>query len=175
VYVDASNGSSGPVTGTLRGQITKEGFPTITFSQGVTLNARERREVAFDPLTFPELHVANPALWWPIRMGNPELYDLQLTFTVGGRPSNVKSPSFGIRQFTDYVTPPIYGHTYRGYKVNGQNVLIRGADYVWDMLLRTPSKINEAHMAYVKDMGLNLVRFEGILGNEEIYDLADRY
>jgi hypothetical protein len=29
-------------------------------------------------------------------------------------------------------------------------------------------------MKYVKDMGLNTGRFEGNLGNEEIYDIADR-
>jgi exo-1,4-beta-D-glucosaminidase len=175
VYVDAANGSSAPVTGVLSGQIAKAGFPTITFSQDVTLAANQRLEIAFAPASFPQLHVSSPALWWPLNMGSPELYELQLTFTVDGQQSDVKSTDFGIRQFTDYITPSIYGHTYRGYRVNGQNVLIRGADYVWDMLIRTPSKINEAHMKYVKDMGLNLVRFEGVLGNEEIYDLADRY
>jgi exo-1,4-beta-D-glucosaminidase len=173
VYADAVNGTAGPVTGVLSGQITKAGHPTITFSQGVTLAAHERKEVAFDPATFPQLHVASPALWWPIHLGNPERYSLSLTFTVNGAPSDTGTVRFGIRQFTDYVTPSIYSHTYRGYRVNGQNVLVRGADYVWDMLLRTPSKANRAHMNYVSDMGLNLVRFEGILGNEELYDLAD--
>ena len=173
VYVDAVNGSSSPVTGTLSGQVTKAGFPTITFSQSVTLAAHERREIAFDPAAFAQLHVDHPALWWPLDLGSPELYDLQLAFTVDGQQSDLESTRFGIRQFTDYITPLIYGHTYRGYKVNGQNVLIRGADYVWDMLIRTPPETNRAHMSYVKDMGLNLLRFEGILGNEDLYDLAD--
>ena len=33
---------------------------------------------------------------------------------------------------------------------------------------------NEAHIKYTKDMGLNTIRFEGTLGNEELYDIADR-
>ena len=173
VYVDAANGSSDPVTGTLSGQVTKAGFPSITFSQSVTLAAHERREIAFDPVAFTQLHVDDPALWWPLNLGRPELYDLQLAFTIDGQQSDLESARFGIRQFTDYITPSIYGHTYRGYRVNGQNVLIRGADYVWDMLIRTPPAANLAHMTYVKDMGLNLLRFEGILGNEDLYDLAD--
>ncbi len=175
VYVDAVNGTSSPVTGVLSGQITRAGCPTLSFSQGVTLAANERRELSFDPASYGQLHVANPALWWPIPLGSPELYTVALTFAVGGEASDSRQIDFGIRQFTDYVTPLIHGSTYRGYRVNGQNVLVRGADYVWDMLLRTPAKTNKAHMDYVRDMGLNLVRFEGILGNEDIYDLADRY
>jgi len=174
VYVDAVNGSSSSVTGALSGLITKPGFPSISFTQSVTLNPGERREIAFDPATFTQLHVSNPTLWWPIPLGSPELYNLRLTFSVAGQPSDTSSVDFGIRQFTDYVTPSIYGSTYRGYKVNGQNVLIRGADYVWDMFMRWDSKINQAHVNYVRDMGLNMIRFEGILGNEEIYDAADR-
>jgi exo-1,4-beta-D-glucosaminidase len=174
VYVDAANGSSNSVTGSLSGVITKQGFPSISFTQAVTLNAGERREITFDPSAFAQLHIANPALWWPIPLGSPELYNLQLTFTVAGQTSDTASVDFGIRQFTDYITPTIYGSTYRGYKVNGQNVLIRGADYVWDMFMRWDSKINQAHLNYVRDMGLNIIRFEGILGNEGIYDAADR-
>ena len=173
VYADAVNGTAAPVSGVLQAVISKPGYPTITVSQNVTLAANERREIAFDPATYPALHVVHPALWWPIHMGNPELYDLALTFTAGTDPSANASVRFGIRQCTDYVTPAVYGSTYRGYKVNGQPVLIRGADYVWDMLLRTPLAVTQAHMNYVKDMGLNLVRFEGILGNENLYDCAD--
>ncbi|HUJ08463.1 MAG TPA: glycoside hydrolase [Verrucomicrobiae bacterium] len=174
VYLDACNGSSNTVIGELSGQITKPGYPTITLSTNVSLAAHERREIAFDPTAFSQLHVANPALWWPAPLGSSELYHLQLTFSVSGVPSDTGSLEFGTRQFTDYVSPPIFGNTYRGYKVNGQNVLIRGADYVWDMLMRWDTKTNQTHMQYARDMGLNLIRFEGILGNEEIYDLADQ-
>src|SRR5262249_49316397 len=63
VYVDALNGTSTPLSGVLNGTITKAGFPTISFSQNVSLAANQRREIAFDPATFTQLHVANPALW----------------------------------------------------------------------------------------------------------------
>jgi exo-1,4-beta-D-glucosaminidase len=174
VYVDAANGSVYPVTGALKGEITKTGYPTISFNQTVTLAANERKEVAFDPATFAQLHVSSPALWWPFRYGSPELYNLRIWFEVSGQKSDEKSIPFGIRQFTDYTTSSIYGRTFKGFKINGQNILIRGADYVWDMLMRWDTATNEAHLRYVKDMGLNAVRFEGILGNEELYDIADR-
>src|SRR5438067_9749713 len=58
VYADAVNATNAPATATVTGTITKTGYPTITVSQTVTLNAGERREVTFDPATYPQLHVA---------------------------------------------------------------------------------------------------------------------
>src|SRR5919206_462819 len=49
-----------------------------------TLNANERREIAFTPAAYPALHVTNPVLWWPYQFGSPELYNLSTTASVGG-------------------------------------------------------------------------------------------
>ncbi|MBO0884314.1 MAG: hypothetical protein J2P17_29095, partial [Mycobacterium sp.] len=168
VYADAVNGTNAPVTTTISGTITKAGQPTLSFSKSVTLNAGERREVAFDPI-----HVTNPVLWWPYQYGSPELYQLNLSATVGGATSDNKSTNFGIRQFTDYRTT-VNGTSFTGYRVNGKNILFRGGGYVWDLLQRWDTKTNAAHIQYVKDMGLNTIRLEGTLGNEELYDLADK-
>ncbi len=81
--------------------------------------------------------------------------------------------SFGIRQFTDYRTL-VNGTSFVGYRINGQNILFRGGGYMWDLLQRWDTKTNTAHMQYVKNMGLNAVRFEGTVGDEELYDLADK-
>jgi exo-1,4-beta-D-glucosaminidase len=173
VYVDALNGTNAPVSGVVTGTITKVGYPTINFSQNVTLAANERKEVAFNPATFTQLHISNPALWWPYQYGSPELYDLNISFTVGSQTWDSKVIKFGVRQFTDYRTT-VNGTSYVGYKINGQNILFKGGGYMWDMFQRWDTKTNETHMKYVKDMGLNIVRFEGNVGNEEIYDIADR-
>jgi len=174
VYVNAVNGSADLVTGVLRGKITKKSYPTISFHQSVTLDPNERREIVFDPKTFSQLHVSNPALWWPYGFGSPELYNLEIWFEVDNKKSDMKSIEFGIRQITDYMTSPIYGDSYVGFKINGHDILIRGAAYVWDMLMRWDTATNEAHMRYFKDMNVNTIRFEGILGNEELYNIADR-
>jgi exo-1,4-beta-D-glucosaminidase len=173
VYVDAINATSAPVTTTISGTIAKPGFPSISFSKDVTLNASERREIAFDPVAYPQLHVASPALWWPYQFGSPELYQLAVSAATGGTASDTRSINFGIRQFTDYRTT-VNGTSFVGYKVNGQNILFRGGGYVWDMLQRWDTKTNAAHVQYVKDMGLNTIRLEGTIGNEELYDLADQ-
>jgi exo-1,4-beta-D-glucosaminidase len=174
VYVDAINGTNTWISGTVNGTITKSGYPTISFSQNIMLSPNERREITFDPVIFTQLHVNNPALWWPYQFGNPELYQLDISFMGNGQIWDNKSIRFGVRQFTDYRTT-VKNISFAGYKVNGQNILFRGGGYVWDMLQRWNKKINQTHMQYVKDMGLNAIRFEGTLGNEELYDLADQY
>jgi len=168
VYADAINATNAAVTTTVTATITKPGFPTLTANQTVTLNANERREVAFAPI-----HVTDPALWWPYQFGSPELYDLTVAAAVAGSTSDSRSIRFGVRQFTDYRTT-VNGTSFAGYRVNGQNILFRGAGYVWDMLQRWDTKTNAAHVAYTKNMGLNTMRLEGTLGNEELYDLADQ-
>ncbi len=174
VYVDAVNGTNTTISGIVSGTITKSGYPTISFSQNIVLNPNERREIAFDPATFIQLHVSNPALWWPYQFGTPDLYNLSISFAASGQTWDTKSINFGVRQFTDYRTT-VNGVSFAGYKINGQNILFRGGGYVWDMLQRWDTKTNQAHMQYIKDMGLNAIRFEGTLGNEELYDLADQF
>jgi exo-1,4-beta-D-glucosaminidase len=173
VYVDALNGTNAPISGVVTGTITKAGYPTINFSQNVSLAANERKEVTFDPAAFTQLHVTNPALWWPYQYGTPNLYQLSISFIASGQTWDTKAVNFGVRQFTDYRTT-VNGTSYVGYKINGQNILFKGGGYMWDMFQRWDTKTNETHMKYVKDMGLNIVRFEGNVGNEEMYDIADR-
>ncbi|WP_327085159.1 hypothetical protein OIE66_22665 [Nonomuraea sp. NBC_01738] len=164
VYADAVNATNAPVTTTISGTITKAGQPTLSFGQDVTLAAGERREVAFAPI-----HVANPVLWWPYQFGSPELY--RLTLSAAG--SDTKAIDFGVRQVTDYRTT-VNGVSFAGYRINGKPILFRGGGYMWDLLNRWDTRTNKAHVDYVKAMGLNTIRLEGTLGNEELYDLADR-
>ena len=58
---------------------------------------------------------------------------------------------------------------------NGKPLLVRGAGWASDMLLRPASTSRlEAELRYVKEMGLNTIRLEGKLESDELYDLADR-
>ena len=173
VYVDAVNGTNTTIGGVITGTITKAGYPTISFSQNIILNPGQRKEVTFDPANFTQLHVASPAIWWPYQYGSPELYNLSVSFVAGAQTWDTKAIKFGVRQMTDYRTT-VHGVSFAGYKVNGVNILYRGGGYMWDMFGRWDTKTNTTHMQYVKDMGLNIVRFEGTIGNEEIYDLADQ-
>ena len=49
---------------------------------------------------FAQLTLQNPRLWWPNGYGKPELYQLKLDFSEGGRESDSKQVRFGVREVT---------------------------------------------------------------------------
>src|SRR6202008_50721 len=100
VVTGLRNLSSQTVTGTLRGRIGD-----VTFSKPVTLAANDSALVRFTPDSFPQLHFANPRLWWPVELGRPELYTLALEFVQGARVSDSQRLRFGIREITSESTP----------------------------------------------------------------------
>lgn len=153
------------VRGVLRGRIGE-----IEFQQPVELAAGETRAVAFTPERFPQLVVRNPRLWWPWHYGEPHLYDLTLEYEVAGAVSDRVAARFGIREVTSELTP----EGYRRFQINGRPILIRGAGWAPDMLLRENPERQEAELRYVRDMHLNAVRLEGKLENEGFYEWTDR-
>ena len=178
VYADLANGSSVPVRGNLEGEITRTGKSTIHISQPVELSAGEAREITFDASQFPQLVVHNPDLWWPYTLGKPALYDLQLKFVENGQVSDTNSIRFGIRKITQHRDQdeqfPTAGKGGSFYlQINGKNFLIRGAAYTADLLYRYDPKREATEISYVKDMGLNMLRWESKISSEHILELAD--
>jgi exo-1,4-beta-D-glucosaminidase len=142
----------------------------VRFEKRVLLAPKERLTVRFTPAEFPQLRFASPRLWWPHRMGAPELYKLAMEVEVDGTLSDRQETRFGIQQMTSELTPE--GH--RRFRVNGNPILIRGGGWASDMLLRpAPRSRLEAELRYTKEMGLNTVRLEGKLESDEFYDVAD--
>ena len=180
VFGVLENGSSGPVRGRLLGQISRPGKPVVQFEQPVTLQARESREVTFTPERFAQLAISNPDLWWPYTMGQPNLYNLELKFLEDDsrEVSDRQSIRFGIRTVTQHRDKdekfPEIGKGGNFYlQVNGKDFLVRGAVYTPDLLFRDDPKREAAILGYVKDMGLNMLRWESKISSEHIVDLAD--
>ena len=200
VFASLRNLSEQPVSGTLKGTISRPGKPTIHFEQSVTnlsagspcgvttANANhpldtstprgEEREVRFTPEQFPELVVKNPDLWWPYTMGTPALYDLQLEFVRNEALSDRSHLRFGIRKITalrdnDEQFPDIGkgGNFY--LKVNGRDFLVRGGDYTPDLLFRCDPEREADILRYAKDLGINFLRWESKISSEHIVELAD--
>ena len=163
---DLHNASQQPLRGTLRGQIEN-----IQFSQPVELGAGESKVVTFAPERFPQLNMKQPRVWWPAQLGPQDLYELKMEFEVDGRVSDRQAIRFGIRQ----VTSELNEKGYRVFKINGQKILIRGAGWAPDMLLRSTPERQEAEIRYVRDMNLNAIRMEGKIENEHFLELCDRY
>lgn len=57
---------------------------------------------ATSTVTLAPQRVKNPKLWWPNGYGAADLYDLTLTASIAGRPSDVRRSRLGIRQI-DYA------------------------------------------------------------------------
>ena len=164
VTAQVKNGTDQPVKGKLKGRIEN-----IDFDQEVELGPNEAKDVTFTPDKFSQLVISNPRLWWPAQMGKPELYKLTMEFDVSGSASDQTTTQFGIRE----VTSDFNSVGGRAFHINGKNILIRGAGWTPDMMLRENSQRLHDEIRYVKDMGLNTVRLEGKLETEEFYQLTD--
>lgn len=179
VYCDLANHTSNPVEGTLRAEITREGKPSIHVEQSVSLLAGQSREVSFSPREFPQLRVKTPDLWWPYDWGRPSLYHLSLQFISSGTISDSRESDFGIRQVTQHRDSderfPEIGKGGNFYlQINGRDYLIRGAVYTPDLLFRNDPTRDAAIMSYVKDLGLNMIRWELKIADDTMLERADR-
>ena len=165
VYAELHNGADhevqGRVTGTAAG---------VHFEQPVTLTAHEDKTVVFSPEQFPQLTLHDPEPWWPAQMGTPHLEQLTMRFETEGAMSDEQTVEFGIREITSELT----GTGARLFRINGKPLLIRGAGWSQDMLLRSNTKRLEEEFALVQDMHLNTIRLEGKLDTDEFFRLADQ-
>lgn len=165
VVAEAVNATGKTVRGRLTGRI--EG---IEFGQEVELAPLESREIVFSPDQFADLNLKNPRVWWPAKLGKQELYDLDLSVSVDGEVSDHKAIKFGIRK----ISSALSDEDNLIFQINGKNILIRGAGWAPDMMLRwTPERL-AAEIRYVKEMNLNAIRLEGKLETDLFYDICDR-
>lgn len=136
----------------------------------VTLNAGEEKDVIFTSADYEELKVSNPKIWWPNNLGEPHLYNINVEVQVEGKPSHQVNSRFGIREIEQYINEE--GH--KGWKINSEKLIIKGAGWVDDMMLADSDEKVIAQMDYVQHMNMNCVRLEGFWGkNKTLYDAAD--
>jgi exo-1,4-beta-D-glucosaminidase len=161
------NKSDKKVQGKLTGTIED-----IQFEKEINLEPKESKIVQFDPSEFKQLNINKPRIWWPHPVGTQELYKMKLSFETNGNISSVDSVRFGIREVSTYIN----NEGWRGYKVNGRNILIRGGAWqTSDMLLRLTPHRYEGLIRYAKEAGLNTLRSEGfsVRETEDFYNLCD--
>ena len=168
VRVDLKNRTSVPVCADIA--VAIQGGETCLIP--VELAADERRTVVLTPELAANLHIINPRVWWSYDLGNPELYDLNVKVSSEGEVSDSKDVTFGIRKIESWLNE--YG--YRQFALNGKEILLKGAGWTDDIFLRDTPESLERQICYVKDMNMNLVRFENIWGKDDtVYDLCDKH
>jgi exo-1,4-beta-D-glucosaminidase len=164
VYAELHNSTDQPVHGIVTGTVAG-----THIEQPVDLAPHEDKSIAFSPEQFPQLRLRNPRVWWPYQMGEPHLETLTLAFKAGGSLSDEQTVRFGIREITTELTDK----GFRLFHINGNPILIRGAGWSQDMLLRQdPEKLRD-ELRMVRDMHLNTIRLEGKLETDDFFHLAD--
>ncbi|MGW2490848.1 glycoside hydrolase family 2 protein [Streptomyces sp. NPDC001606] len=159
------NDSGTPVTALISGRVAG-----TELSRTVPLAAHRTTTVTFSPADVPGLHLTAPSVWWPAGMGGQPLYDLDLTASVSGTPSDTAHQSFGIRD----VRAPLDADGARQYRINGRRLLVKGGGWAPDEFLRWDDRYAEDRLRYAVDLGLNTLRLEGHLEPDEFFTLADR-
>ncbi len=164
---ELTNQSQNKITGKLIGYIENQ-----TFSYPVILSAGETKAISLSADDIAMLHFKNPRLWWSNNLGNPDLYELSLHFEISGQVSDAETITFGIRQIDMYTNNQ--GH--KGFKLNGREILIKGAGWTDEIYLRDTKESLETQIQYVKHMNLNAIRLESFWGtSQDLYDLCDKY
>jgi exo-1,4-beta-D-glucosaminidase len=165
LFADLQNAGSEPVIGTVRGTIG-----SVAVTKGVRLSPGESTRISIGPGDDPALIFTDPRLWWPHGLGPQNLYQLRLEFESGGVVSDRKDVEFGIRQFTSELD----AQQHRIFRINGKRILIRGAGWTNDMMLRINDERTEYEIRYARDMGLNTLRLEGKMLDDHFFEVADR-
>ena len=162
--VSLRNVADEPVEGELR--LSYEGGACIV---PVRADARSSVVINLGPENCEALRLDNPRIWWTWDLGTPELYRMDASFCTEGNTVAEKSTVFGVRSITSEVID-----NHRQFYLNGRRILVKGAGWSDDLLLRDTHESNAIQAEYVKDMNMNCIRFENIwCKDDNIYDLCD--
>ena len=123
-------------------------------------------------------HLKNVKPWWPIDMGDPNLYTLSCEIQQGGQAIDHYQANWGAR--TIEMLPNSDGPNPHRYNfqmcVNGQPLWIKGANWCYvDALLRLDRRRQDRFIQLAKNAHVQLLRVwgGGPVENDEFYDLCD--
>ncbi|MFZ3235625.1 MAG: glycoside hydrolase family 2 TIM barrel-domain containing protein [Stellaceae bacterium] len=125
--------------------------------------------------------IEEPRLWWPNGLGRPELYTLDVSFTIAGVMSDHTATRFGIRQIdVSKIELPRRGgsRSTRVFAVNGQRIFLRGGNWIGTDAMFRFSANEKRYRDEVRmhaDANLNILRVwgGGISERTPFYDACD--
>ena len=163
----AVNHSNKFFSGTVRGR-----FGTVVFEQRLSVPANGTVLVKLSPETHAQLHIAQPALWWPAGYGEPHLYDVELTLDSHGETHDHKTFKAGIRQ----ITSDEKGGDLHLF-INGRRLIAKGGSWGFgESMLRFRAREYDAAVRYHREMNFNMIRnWVGQIGDDAFFDACDKY
>ncbi|MFA6244625.1 MAG: glycoside hydrolase family 2 TIM barrel-domain containing protein, partial [Candidatus Hydrogenedentales bacterium] len=130
----------------------------------------------------PSLHirfdVPDPMLWWPVDLGEPNLYELHVAFEQNGAPVDARAARFGIRTIEmkplpDGARPDRYNWT---FVINGRPSFLKGCNWATtDAFLRLDESRYRRFLTMAKDEHIQIMRSwgGGLLETDLFYDICD--
>ncbi|MGI6265139.1 MAG: glycosyl hydrolase 2 galactose-binding domain-containing protein [Acutalibacteraceae bacterium] len=181
VKTDLHNPTDRPMTVTVSGSINPGG---LTFAgDPITIPARTRLE----NVTVATLTLDDPRLWWPNTYGEQFLYTCTLQLHDGGRMSDEKTFSFGVREFTyeigdEYIassSDPNKSNVYHPMTVycNGTRIICRGGNWGMDDAdLAAAPEDYDIKLRLHKEANFNMIRnWVGMTNHPAFYAACDKY
>jgi len=167
VSVELVNHQAKPISGILRGR-----FGDVHFEQRVKLMGSAKQTVKLSADTHPALRLKNPKLWWPAGYGEPNLYDVELSFEADGHTLDDKAFKAGVRQM---------GYSEEGGDlkmwINGRRFIPKGGNWGFgESMLRYRAREYDAAVRYHREMNFTMIRnWVGQIGDDAFYEACDRH
>lgn len=167
---EVSNHSAEEKAGVLKGKIMPG---DITFEKPFQIKAGQQRNVGLTPREFPQLTIADPALWWPNGYGDPNLYTCELTCEIDGKVSDKQLVTFGIKEYS-------YAYDKKGVfqlSVNGERIYCKGGNWgMSEYMLRCRGAEYDLKIRLHNEMNYNMIRnWIGSTTDDEFYQACDKY
>ncbi|MCY4072963.1 MAG: beta-mannosidase [Chloroflexi bacterium] len=169
-------GKSDRWSGTLSGSVEPEDFAGTQYSFVIPVESDTgelKKSLRFG--------VPDPKLWWPVDMGDQNLYRVTLSFLPdGGGEADVHSFTLGLRTIAMAPLPPgpqpdLYNWT---FLINGEPMFIKGSN--WCTLDPLMDFRRERYERFIKLAAMQHIQMlrpwgSGMPETDDFYDLCDRY
>ena len=129
-----------------------------------------------ETLSFVEIQMDNPQLWWCNGMGDPHLYQVDVVLLKNGKTISTKMTEIGLRKIELVQKADSSGSSFY-FKINGKPVFAKGAN--WVPLSSFPSEIiaedYKKYLQLVKNAHMNMLRVwgGGYYEDDEFYKLCN--
>ncbi|WP_291861651.1 beta galactosidase jelly roll domain-containing protein [Marinilabilia sp.] len=163
------NHSSNMKEGNLTGKVIFE-TDTIKFSIPFVLVGEETKYLELTKKEVKQLRIQDPQLWMPVGYGDPHLYEVNLTAKTSGGDISSVTEHHGVREIASRVEDS------RIFTINGQDIFLKGGNWVIDMMLNWTSSRYEEEILLTKNANLNVLRVWGPTGvpPKAFFEAADK-
>lgn len=125
-----------------------------------------------------ELLIPDPHLWYPVGLGNPDLYDFEIRISeLDGEIVDIVHFKSGLRKVNLIMNKDITGESFI-FEINGKKLFAKGANYIPTEMLPTERKTDDVRtlVKLARQANMNMLRIwgGGYYECHEFYDECDK-